>query len=367
MELMQANAQWRIRPPDERFKSIQALHNACSAVRENTFRAHVTTDDITVDMSGNDMLLRAQQCTAKLNNWSFNQLCTKVGVPAGYVRTLPIKLTHDNIAHGLNTLPAGTPLAAHLMRDKSSAELPTLRALTSEKYATIYNSDITSRLLDFQQSNPGWKNPLAYSITTGELEPGGLYASDHDMFAFLVDESKSFEGSPQGLNRGFFCWNSEVGAKSFGVMTFYYNRVCGNNIVWGASNVTEMRLRHVGAAEYRAFSGFSAVVKKYADSSGNELEAAVKKAKMIMLGNDKESVLDAFFRLPKKLQRPELTKARISDAVDTAERRVDRYGEPYSLWALISGLTENSQKIMHADEKNKIDLAAGKLLTIAGA
>ncbi len=54
------------------------------------------------------------------------------------------------------------------------------------------------------------------SINVGDpVAPAGLYASNHDMFAFLINEENRIDdGSDSGLSRGVFFENSEVGAKA---------------------------------------------------------------------------------------------------------------------------------------------------------
>ena len=76
------------------------------------------------------------------------------------------------------------------------------------------------------------------------MENAGLYASDRDVFMFLIDEDHPIEVRNERLSRGLFIWNSEVGKSSFGLTTFLYRYVCGNHIVWGAENVKEIRIRH---------------------------------------------------------------------------------------------------------------------------
>src|SRR3546814_13777575 len=57
-----------------------------------------------------------------------------------------------------------------------------------------------------------------------------LYASDRDVFLFLVDDTHPIEagklpnGEPDLYFRGFYSWNSEVGAKTLGMATFYLRR-----------------------------------------------------------------------------------------------------------------------------------------------
>ena len=67
-----------------------------------------------------------------------------------------------------------------------------------------------------------------------------LYASDRDVFLFLVDDTHPIEagrlpnGDPDLYFRGFYCWNSEVGSKTLGIASFFLRAVCMNRNIWGA-------------------------------------------------------------------------------------------------------------------------------------
>ena len=78
-----------------------------------------------------------------------------------------------------------------------------------------------------------------------------LYASDRDVFIFLVDENRPIDVDGQTYFRGFLTWNSEVGKAAFGLQTFLYSRVCANRIIWGARDVEEIRIRHTSLAPDR--------------------------------------------------------------------------------------------------------------------
>jgi hypothetical protein len=182
------------------------------------------------------------------------------------------------------------------------------------------------------------------------------------MFAFLVDsERRIFEqASDGGLSRGFFVWNSEVGAASFGIMTFLYRYVCGNHIVWGAQNVAEVRIRHIGSADERAFRELGAELIKYAEGSASEDEARIERARSFRLGTDKEAVLDAVFAL----RIGALSRTRIDQAyVSTVQHPED--GDPGTAWGIAQGLTRVSQTLPYADERSTLDRAAGKVLEVA--
>src|ERR1700732_5280902 len=62
----------------------------------------------------------------------------------------------------------------------------------------------------------------------------GLYAGEQDMFVFLIDPTGWAEIEGQAFAPGFFVWNSEVGKRSLGIQTFWFQAVCQNHIVWDA-------------------------------------------------------------------------------------------------------------------------------------
>ena len=369
MELFKAHKQWAERPKDERFQSLPDMHAAVSKYRGIAAQASIPYSALRVEAVNNDVVLVGKksdgtQVPATLTHWAFGQLAARAGAPAGYLRTLPATLASQNLNHGLKARGEENDSdgKAKLLFHANGSLIA--RAVTSEKYSRIWNSDLTARLLDFQAANPQWVNPPAYKDGKwgAELVPSGLYASDHDMFAFLVDESRTIEGSPKGLNRGFFCWNSEVGASKLGFMSFLYDRVCGNNIVWGASEVHEIGIRHVGNADTRAMREIAVEIKKYAESSASDLEAKIENAKTIVLGATKLDAIDSVMKQIGKLKLVDLNRPKVEAAISLAEKRTERYGNPYSAWGIVGGLTENSQASAHTDERVRVDRAAGKLL-----
>jgi hypothetical protein len=195
------------------------------------------------------------------------------------------------------------------------------------------------------------------------VAPAGLYASDHDMFVFMVNEDRMIDdGTGHGLGRGFFMWNSEVGSASFGIMTFLYDAICGNHIVWNAREVQEIKVRHIGAADGKAFRGIRTEIIRYADDSVSDLEARIKHARTFELGMTKDEAIDNLFAKATK-SRINVSRTALTDAYATAEQS-PRYGSPRSLWGFVNGLTENSQKLAYADERLAMDRAAGKLMEI---
>jgi hypothetical protein len=57
------------------------------------------------------------------------------------------------------------------------------------------------------------------------------------MFCFLIDPTGWTEIEGEAFAPGFFLWNSEVGRRSLGIQTFWFQAVCRNHIVWDAIQV----------------------------------------------------------------------------------------------------------------------------------
>jgi hypothetical protein len=72
----------------------------------------------------------------------------------------------------------------------------------------------------------------------------GLYAGEQDLFAFLIDPMGWVEIGEEAYAPGFFVWNSEVGRRSLGIQTFWFQAVCQNHIVWDAIDVCEFSTKH---------------------------------------------------------------------------------------------------------------------------
>lgn len=383
MELFKANNQWSTRPADERFWTLEEMHNACETYKGQARVLSVPYSDIRVEAVDSDVQVTGKAGTpAKLTHWAFGQLARKVEAPANYLRNLPATLAVQNLNHGLKERSSQNNDVASLMFHKNGSLL--LRSFLSEDYTRIWNSDITQRLMTLTAD--GWRVPPARPAQDGQpgtrkatekdvldvrmgglgievgdlIAPAGLYASDHDMFAFLVNEKNRIEdGSDGGLSRGFFVSNSEVGAASFKLTTFLYRTVCANHIVWGAESVKEVSIRHIGRAEDKAWGSLAVEVKKYADSSVSDLEAQIKTAKSYQLGMNKDEVLDRLFGL--KIAGRKVLDAAYEIAVEN--EKTD--GAPNTAWGMMNGMTRLSQTLTYADERNEMDKAGAKILEVA--
>lgn len=374
--LTEAYSQWSSRPADQRFSSLEDLHEATTRHRSQARTASVATQDLRVEpVDGAVQLVGRTGNPAKLTHWSFGQLSSMAGAPASYLRSLPATLAVQNINHGIKNVSQREDNKL-LLRENGGFHV---RAFTSDRYSRIWNCDITRRLLDLPSywvvppARPSFEGQegtrpatqqdviaaggFGLSIRVGDdIAPSGLYCSDEDMFCFMVDESHRLQDG--GVARGFFVSNSEVGKMSFKIKLFYYVTVCGNHIVWGAQDVKEIKLRHVGAVNKKAFSELEATLIHYSNLSPAGEDARIETTKRHRLGNDKDAVLDFIF------QGGFMSRRQAEEAYELAESNpVD--GDPKTAWGMAMGTTRLSQAQSTAAARTQLDTAAGNILEVA--
>lgn len=362
MELFKANKQWSTRPQDERFTSIQALYDVTRAYYNQAVEKGVNFADMRCEaINGEVQLVGRQNNPAKLTNWAFGQVCARLGAPASYLRDLPATLAVQNLNHGLahRIADAANSAVANLLLHVSDNGL-LLRALTTDVYQRIWNWEVAERLLDLE-ANHGFE-PATPDIRQ-DLDPNGnkyaLYASDHDLFAFIRSKDKYIveAGSDQPVYRGVIYENSEVGASKIKATKFFYREMCGNHIIWGASNVIEVSARHVGSVREK-FEAFAVQVREWMDESVSDDEGKIKSCKTRLIAATKDEVLDALFG-KKSIG---LSRKQLEAGYDATN--IDEDGDPRTPWGIVQGLTRYSQTEPYADKRTEIDRAAGRILDV---
>jgi Domain of unknown function (DUF932) len=355
MELFKANRQWSTRPADERFPSLQALYDATKAYAQQAKVKDVQFSQLRVEARDNDVeLVGKANVPAKLTHWAFGQLCARVQAPASYLRELPATLACQNLNHGLaqRVKEQTGSVVAKLMFHSNGGLL--LRAITSDEYARIWNYEVADRLRELETQ--GWEPAMSDIRKTGEDFPA-LYASDHDMFAFVRNRQSVIKeaGNPSGLQRGVIVENSEVGASALKLTRFLYREMCGNHIIWGASKVLEISVRHIGSARQK-WGLYAAQIRQYANEGATDTENRIAAAQHKVIGATKEEVLDSLFgKRSLNLSRKALEAS--YDAVVP-----DQDGDPKTVWGMVQGITRYSQTVPFADKRTDLDEAAGKVM-----
>lgn len=387
--LYQASHQWATRPADERYPSIETMQLACKSYAQSARTVSVQAKELQLEPDGQDLrLLGKTGASAKLTHYAFGQLARLAGAPAEYLRGLSPTLAAENLRYGFRARD-DRPLQLLL---HTGGDLVT-RAITTESYDRVWNFEIIERIVSSRMVAQGWRVPPArpafagqpgtrpatqadilpnqadfgLSIRVGDpIAPAGLYASDHDMFMFLVNPDRSVCDGDKQLNRGVFIQNSEVGDCALRFKLFLYDNVCGNHIVWGVAKVMDVSVRHVkGQARARGNTLRTASAKWQIMASGaadvGAMESAIARARTYEIAASKDEVIDAVFKFAKPRSLATLTRGALESAYECAERS-PRYGSPRSVWGLVNGLTEVSQKTGHTDQRTELDSHAGRLM-----
>lgn len=357
--LNMASSQWASRPNDERFTTLEALRQAVATRKAESWTATPSVRALRVVASEGDVAVRVfdpsrgDMVELSPTHWGFGQLSQYAQAPAGYMRTLPAELAAINLQWGLEHSPIRD---GGLMLAQSNGSNQ-MRALTSVSYGRIWDMQVVDAV-ERVNHDGRWQIPAASYATTNPLRATTLYASDRDVFIFLVDPNNPIEVRGETLFRGFFTWNSEVGSAVFGLTTFLYRYVCDNRIVWGATDVRELRIRHTGGAPERfAYEG-QKYLMRYAEESTSRLVDGIKAAQdtIIPVNAGKGDTVEDWLRERGFTQ----AQARASVQTATAEQ-----GGARTIWDIVNGITAYARSIPHTDARIELETKAGKLMAYA--
>lgn len=386
--LYQASNQWATRPDDERFASVEEMLAATRSYASAAKTATISSKDIELEKEGDNLRLVGKSGkSALLTHYSFGQLSRLASAPAEYLRRLDPDLAAQNLRAGFRK--ADDKQLKVLFHQ--NGDLVT-RAVTTESYDRVWNYEIIERIVASQMQTLGWQVPPArparpdqagtrlateadilpnqgdfgLRVKVGDpIAPAGLYASDHDMFLFLVNQKNPVSDGDKLLNRGVFIQNSEVGDCSLRFKMFTYDNVCGNHIVWGVHTVTDVSVRHVKGANVARGKTLNTARSKWQIMSRSAtdtkaMETAIAKARVTEIGATKDEVIDAIFAFAKPRSLSALSRSTLDAAYQRAVE-TPRYGSPRTVWGMVNGLTEVSQT-GKTDERTELDTQAGRLM-----
>jgi hypothetical protein len=350
----EAQSQYFSRPRDQRFETLEALETSVLARRNRTQSWDVPTGSIVVTAKNEtDIIVNGKSTPATPTHWSFGQLSSAAGAPSGYLRKLPAPLAVDCLRHGLRHSAIETPSdAVKLMvtADDDEGDAFSLRAVTSPTYGRIWDADVVRSLREsVALADDKWFNPPEWGG-----KPGGLYASDRDLYALLINGGSIVNGGGERdqLHRGVIVSNSEVGKATLRVQAFLFRAVCGNHLITGVEKYEEIAIRHTLYAPERFASEFVPGLKAFAAQSTKPIEDAIHKAKDTLLP------ADAAERIEWLVKRG-FNKLEAKSAMTLAEQEE---GDARTLWNIVNGLTAYARNLAWVDARVDLETRAGKLL-----
>ncbi|MBI1827243.1 MAG: DUF932 domain-containing protein [Planctomycetes bacterium] len=348
------------RGPDQCFPSLQALWEHTNKRKELSVDHWHPPQSVRPQVhEGRFALAFGGDQPFEMNDWSFAQLCRLAGVSKDTIN----RLTPQTACRVFDeTLPIADKPVQILTAGES------VRSIHGVAYTRLWNVDLLTMLREFATD---FQPPQQAGLARGQgkatdedipfvpdPEPPrgtGLYAGEQDMFVFMIDPLGWTEIDGEAFAPGFFLWNSEVGRRSVGVQTFWFQAVCGNHVVWDAVNVVEFSRKHT-ANVHESVYAIRTIIERLVeqrDERRDGFSAVIKKAMETTLGPDSESVL-------KVLQERGITRTLAKDAVELARRK-----GRFTIFAVVDALTRLSAKLPHAGERAEADEKAGRLLTLA--
>jgi len=175
------------------------------------------------------------------------------------------------------------------------------------------------------------------------------------MFCFLIDPLGWTEIEGEAFAPGFFLWNSEVGRRTVGIQTFWFQSICQNHIVWDAIEVTEFTRKHTSKV-HDSLDFIRQHVEQIAtkrDERRDGFVNAIQKAMKAKLGNDEEEVLKVLLKhgLPKNIA---------SEAMKVAKMK-----GKFTIFSIVDALTRMAGRVLNAGERTELDLKAASFLDLA--
>ena len=373
-----AYQQWSSRPAEERFRSLGDMQISLQERKQRSAETGLLPIPAmqVVPVADEGIAVINENGGALLNNYSLGQLSQGIGAPAAYLRSLPADLAAACINQGLPKYPERE--RSLLIEETEQGNI--CRAITSDQYSRYWDCDVISDLMNTLQAD-GWRVPPArpypgcpdgdiwtateqdvlpgdqgsLSIRIGDLcGPAGLYGSDRDMFALLVNQERSIDTPSGAMYRALILRNSEVGASSYNVECILYSQVCGNHILWSAESIANIRLVHRGSADSTRINGrafLAGTIAAAEQASAVNDQQLINTAAETMLESDK---VQSATGLPKAIvQAGEIMQEQFPGD------HGDRAG---TTWGWVQGLTRASQQSKYMSDRTAIDTAAAKLL-----
>jgi len=275
--------------------------------------------------------------------WAASQLCSQLGIPAGYFRRCPRHLQeaqfahwcHYAMAHDDDGLPRHDLLARRehwLLRGKNAA----LRGVLSARYAKLDNGQLLDCLLPLidERFQVSW-----HAVT------------DESFHLRLVDPALSQDILPgDRLLAGIHVGNSEVGKRSVSIDAVVFRLVCSNGLIRVVNGKGLLRQRHVSWDPPRFQERLSKAISRALVEGAAFLSRLVATTR-VPVPDIEDALLALGERWNLSLGTRQTVKVNLL-AMPAAHQE--------SLWGLVNAVTQAAQGLA-PDERYDLEALAGTL------
>lgn len=327
------------RGPDECFNSLEDLLHHCREQKRASEDRWTPPQKLNLKSLQDSIgLALGEDGDFRLNDWSFGQLCKLASVGKETVN----RLSPDTASRVLSeTLPnSKKPLQLLTQEDR-------IRSIHAASYTRLHNLELLETVVERAD---GFMPPQ-----TGMNGATGLYCGEQDLFAFLIDPTGWTEIDGENFAPGFFVWNSEVGRRSLGIQTFWFQAICQNHIVWDAMEVVDYSRKHTANVRDALLDIGCAIgdLVRKRDERRDKFHDAMKRAMRERLGDDADECM-------KKLVEHGVGKTLAKQALEIASQQ-----GRFTIFALVDALTRLSGKVQWIGDRTELDAKAASLLALA--
>ncbi len=390
--IMAAHNQWANRKEDERFWTPDDMMASAEVCRKESTEVTCTRSDINFDAPDDDTLRGfVGDVEVEMTNFAFKRMCGVLDAP---IDSLIGKVSAKTIAQILNERAdrsdeehsdddgVTSEIKALIRKDETNSRI-TLRTITSDKYARLF--DMGMKPLFDQCKALGYRIPPCRPMISGQsgirkatadevgiwgrggvqvcegddIAPGNVYRSDRNSFVLMAhpDMAKD-DGFGNSLIPFLIVWNSEVGERSFGMMTGTMQGVCGNACLWGCEDVVTTKYKHMGKIHDKFTGAWEALRQTGPIPVPDRLIHVMGIMAKDRLGADADTVVSTLY---KQRISPALTQRVIRAAIENAEQHRTDDGDPYTLLGVTNALTRYSQTLPNTDSRLNIDQAVAMI------
>jgi hypothetical protein len=382
-----AHWQWASRPDDERFTSLTDLLAFTDMRRRNSASSVLDTRQLRLAAGTNDagdtdpsklVFLSKEGAETQFTNYSFGQLCERVGSRpsewrdvAGKPMPTPLMVPplQWRLEYARQQMESPQAKLYYLPPDITSENGEVvqnaegvLMAFTGPKYGRIYDADVCRKVVEFNERQGNtWHIPYATYQEADPKRATTLYASDHDSWIMLVRTDRPIDdGTGRGaLYQLLIVSNSEVGDARFNLTVGLYSTICDNRIIWGLTGAQTVSLVHNAQAPERFTREAMPALLAYGAMSTTRLEDAMANARKQHI-EAPQGAPDVMRWLAERGFSQTASKTAL-DLVANGDAGAPS-DDPTNLWNVVNGLTAYARGITHTDDRVAFERQVGALL-----
>ena len=335
------------RHPDERFASLTDLWDHCQRMKQWSSVKWVSPSEFAVEPRQGGLCMNLQSDIMNLTDWSFSQLCSLAQVSKDTVNRLSPETATSVF---VETWPRGSKPFQVLGVENM------VQSIHRARYTRLFNADLLAMVREFAVGFQPPQQACPDILENGQTKPAtGLYCGEQDMFCFLIDPTGWVEIEGEPFAPGFFVWNSEVGRRTVGVQTFWFQAVCQNHIVWDAVDVSEYTRKHTTNVHdaVNQIRDMIARLVELRDQRRDSFAKVIKNAMTTTLGDDAEQVMQV-------LRNHGIQKVAAEHALKIAQRQ-----GKFTIFSVVDALTRLAGQEVNAGDRTEADARGSSLLALA--